>query len=566
MKSYLLLFWAIITGLSCSVQRGNVAEKSVPALNPSLDSRPNILWLVAEDLSPYLPMFGDSTVETPNLSWLASEGVCYDNFFSPAPVCAPARAAIATGMYPNRIGADHMRTGPWFMGKPTPQMLAMASENSPEGLIAYEAVPPPDVRMMSEYLRMAGYYCTNNAKEDYQFLKTETAWDESSPKAHWRNRAEGQPFFAVFNFMVTHESQIWAKAKDSLWIPEDMEVPVPPYLPDTEVGLKDMRRMYSNIKEMDFQVGKILQQLKDDGLLENTVIFWYSDHGGPLPRQKRLLYDSGLKVPMIIRFPEKQLAGQRDGRLISFIDLAPTVMSLSGIEPKAHFDGQAFLGKYMSNKERQYIFACADRFGPTTDNNRAARDKRFKYIKYYHPEKPMFLYVPYRDQMAIMQELYRLQDENKLTEAQAQWFRPTKPAEELFDTQADPHELRNLANDPAYAKKLKELREACLDWVKAIDDKNLKPEEDLIREFWPNMEQPATQPPVVHFTKNEISISCATPGASIGYQVLEPGQEAPSNRWMVYDKPFKTTGKKEILVIAHRIGYSPSEQVRQLIP
>jgi N-sulfoglucosamine sulfohydrolase len=521
---------------------------------------------VAEDLSPYLPMYGDSTVETPNLSWLAAEGICYDNFFSPAPVCAPARAAIATGMYPNRIGANHMRTGPWFMGKPTPQMLAVAGENSPDGLIAYEAVPPPEVKMMSEYLRIAGYYCTNNAKEDYQFLKPETAWDESGPKAHWRNRPAGQPFFSVINFGVTHESQIWAKAKDSLWIPEDMDVPVPPYLPDTEVGLKDIRRMYSNIKEMDFQVGKILQQLKDDGLLENTVIFWYSDHGGPLPRQKRLLYDSGLKVPMIIRFPEKQLAGKRDGRLISFIDLAPTVMSLADIEPKAHFDGQAFLGKYMSNKERPYIFACADRFGPTTDNNRAACDKRFKYIKYYHPEKTMFLHVPYRDQMAIMQELYRLRDEGRLTEAQAQWFRPTKPAEELFDTEADPHELRNLANDPAYAKKLKELREACLEWVKAIDDKNLQPEEDLIREFWPNMEQPATQPPVVHFSKNEINISCATPGASIGYQIIEPGKETPSNRWMVYDKPFNTMGKKEILVIAHRIGYSPSEPVRQLIP
>jgi N-sulfoglucosamine sulfohydrolase len=168
--------------------------------------------------------------------------------------------------------------------------------------------------------------------------------------------------------------------------------------------------------------------------------------------------------------------------------------------------------------------------------------------------------------MAIMQELYRLRDEGRLTEAQAQWFRPTKPAEELFDTEADPHELRNLANDPAYAKKLKELREACLEWVKAIDDKNLQPEEDLIREFWPNMEQPATQPPVVHFSKNEINISCATPGASIGYQIIEPGKETPSNRWMVYDKPFNTMGKKEILVIAHRIGYSPSEPVRQLIP
>ncbi|MCB0522513.1 MAG: sulfatase-like hydrolase/transferase [Lewinellaceae bacterium] len=558
MRSIFLCLW-IIVGQITFAQSGN---EKVFAPNPTFNSRPNILWLVVEDISPYLPMYGDSTVETPNLSWLASEGVCYDNVFSPAPVCAPARAAIATGMYPNRIGADHMRTGPWFMGNVTPQIMAMAAKNSPEGMIPYEAVPAPEIKMMSEYLRMAGYYCTNNAKEDYQFRKPETAWDESGPNAHWRNRAEGQPFFAVFNFEVTHESQIWAKANDSLWVPENLHVPVPPYLPDTEVGLKDIRRLYSNIKEMDHQVGEKLQQLKDGGLLENTVIFWYSDHGGPLPRQKRLLYDSGLKVPMILRFPNKQFAGQRDDHLISFIDFAPTVLSLAGIQPKEYFDGRAFLGKYRSDEERQYIFACADRFGPSTDNNRAARDKRFKYIKYYHPEKPMFLHVPYRDQMAIMQELYRLRDENKLTNIQAQWFRPTKPEEELFDTQADPHEIHDLANDPAYADKLKELRQACLQWVEDIDDQNLKPERELIQQIWPNMQQPATQSPVVNLNKNMASISCPTSGASIGYQLLEPGQE-PSGTWQVYKEPIKMDGKKEIAVIAHRIGYGPSEIIRK---
>lgn len=564
-----LLSLLLILGLACAAQNDPKAEKSTPAsgasINPALDFRPNILWLVAEDLSPYIPAYGDSTVATPNLSWLAAEGVCYDNFFSPAPVCAPARAAIATGMYPNRIGANHMRTGPWFMANVTPQIVAIATRNSPEGLIPYEAVPPPEVKMMSEYLRMAGYYCTNNAKEDYQFRKTATAWDESSNTAHWRNRAEGQPFFSVFNLEVTHESQIWAKAKDSLWVESDLAVPVPPYLPDTEVGLTDVRRMYSNIKEMDYQVGEILQQLKEDGLLEKTIIFWYSDHGGPLPRQKRLLYDSGLKVPMIIRFPEKQFAGLRDERLLSFIDFAPTVLSLAGIKPKAYFDGRAFLGESRSDEERQYIFACADRFGPTTDNNRAVRDKQYKYIKYYHPKKPMFLHTPYRDQMPIMRELYRLRDEGQLTEAQAQWFRQTKPEEELFDVLADPHEINNIANDPKYAEKLKELREACEQWVKAIDDKNLGAEEALIKQFWPNMDQPATELPLVTKTAQMVSLSCPTAGASIGYKMVERGADPGTDNWNVYIKPFKPIPGKDLVVIAHRIGYSPSEAVRQVM-
>lgn len=527
-------------------------------------AQPNILWLVVEDISSYLPMYGDSTIETPNLSRLAAEGICYDNVFAPAPVCAPARAAIATGMYPNRLGADHMRTGPWMMGEVTAQMKNIAAKNSPEGLVPYEAVPPAEVKMMSEYLRMAGYYCTNNVKEDYQFRKSLMAWDESSAKAHWRNREEGQPFFAVFNFEVTHESQIWQKAKDSLWVPEDLDVPVPPYLPDTELGKRDIRRLYSNIKEMDYQVGEVLKQLEDDGLLDQTIIFWYSDHGGPLPRQKRLLYDSGLKVPMIIRFPDKQNAGQRADELISFIDFAPTILSLAGIQPKAHFDGRAFLGDYADTQARDYIFACSDRFGPNTDNNRAARDKRFKYIRYYHPEKPMFQHTPYRDQMPIMQELYRLRDEGKLTEAQQQWFRSSKPQEVLFDTEADPHELHDLAGDPAYAEKLAELRNATLEWVKDVGDKNLQPEPELIREFWPNMEQPATATPTVKLNNQELSINCMTSGASIGYQILS--SEEASNTWKVYDKPIAVDTGQVLLVIAHRIGYVPSETVRITVP
>ncbi len=314
--------------------------------------KPNIIWLVAEDLSPLLPSFGDSTVETPNLSRLAEEGVRYTHVFSVAGVCSPSRAALATGMYPSGIGAHHMRT------------LYQQPAAKEKGIINYECVPPAEVKMVSQIMRENGYYCTNNSKEDYQFFPSKMAWDESSVYAHWRNRPWSQAFFSIFNFGVTHESNTWNPfgrpydletfpperdgedwwlrfqgVEKPLFVPEDLEVPIPPYLPSTETVVKDVRRVYSNIVEMDRHVGVILDQLEEDGLLDNTIVVWYTDHGGPLPRQKRLLYDSGLEVPMIIRYPDGRRAGEKDDRLISFVDFAPTLLSMAGVNPPEYMDG-----------------------------------------------------------------------------------------------------------------------------------------------------------------------------------------------------------------------------------
>lgn len=522
----------------------------------SLPNQPNILWLVAEDLSPYIPSFGDSTVQTPTLSRLAAEGICYDNFYSPSPVCAPSRAALSTGMYPTHIGANHMRTGPWYAGNISDKEAAERTKFMPEGISFYEAMPEAGIKMMSEVLRGVGYYCTNNAKQDYQYRPSVTAWDGQGKKAHWRNRAEGQPFFAVFNFEVTHESRIWRKAQDSLWIDSTIAINVPPYLPDTEVGRRDVRRMYSNIKEMDHQVGEVLKQLEEDGELENTIIFWYTDHGGPLPRQKRLLYDSGLKVPMIIRFPGKQMAGTRNDDLLSFIDMAPTAHSLAGIKPYEKLDGKAFLGEFKTREKRQYIRAAADRFDAQYDTNRAIRDKRFKYIKYYKPEKPMLLPVAYREQMAIMRELHRLDEAGELTPAQALWFRDTKPTEELFDTAADPHEVNDLAGDPAHKEKLEELRKECEKWVNSFEDTGMMPEVDLIKKLWPNGKASNTSKPVVKIEAGKISASSETVGATIGYKL---GNDPKT--WKVYNGPVAVAKGDTIQFIADRIGFRPSEVV-----
>lgn len=526
---------------------GSPPEKltKFPANQNKID-RPNILWLVAEDLSAIIPPFGDNTVATPNLTRLANEGVRFTQVFSSSGVCAPSRAALATGMYQNRIGAQHMRT-------------TNIANYGVEGLVPYEAVPPAYVKMHSEYFREAGYYASNNAKEDYQFQKTVTAWDDSSATAHWRNRAEGQPFFSVFNFGITHESQVWAQASNPLLVDEDLDVPIPPYLPATEIARSDIRRVYSNIVAMDRQVGDILGQLEEDGLLESTIIFWYSDHGGPLPRQKRLLYDSGIHVPLIIRFPDQYRAGQTDDQLISFVDFKSTALSLAGIQPPDYVDGRSFLGDYEDSMPREYVHAAADRFDSKYDMVRAVRDERFKYLRNFKPEIPYYLPLEYREQMPIMQELLRLRDSGTLNESQAQWFRESKESEELFDLENDPHELINLASNPLYDKKLAELRSELDRWIEQIDDKGFMPESELIESMWPGGRQPITASPIASRSTNDgpISLRSETAGASIGYQLLAEDQEL-SDSWLVYATPLTLGSGQTLVAIAHRIGFAPS--------
>lgn len=542
--------------------------------------RPNIVWLVAEDLSPILAPFGDSTVRTPNLERLAAEGVRFPNTFSTSGVCAPSRATLATGRYHNSIGAHNMRVL-W-----NTQILAQV------GLEPYEVVPPPDVRMMSEVLRANGYYCSNNDKTDYQFNPTITAWDENSPYAHWRNRALGQPFFAVFNFNITHESQVfephrfkllrydndfpadrekqpvrpYAEMQDSseweLFVPEDLEVPIPPYLPDTGPVRRDVRRVYSNIVELDRQLGVILQQLEADGLLDSTIIVFYGDHGGPLPRQKRQLYDSGLRVPMIMRFPGGWRAGEVDSQLVSFVDFAPATFALAGVERPDYLQGHAFLSSdwRAPANHRQYIHAAADRMDEHYDMKRAVRDHRFKYIRYFKTDRPFYLPVAYREQMVTMQELLRLRDEGQLDEYQAQWFRTTKPAEELFDTWTDPHELHDLARDPAYATKLAELRTECERWMKEIDDKGSVPEKELRDRFWPGGVQPVTAAPEVVNANGKVALRCSTAGASIGYRISNDGSTGET--WKIYSGPIELPAGAELEGQAQRIGYAPSPVIR----
>jgi len=562
------LLFSVIVNLSCQKNSGEDDQVSAP-----MQERPNILWLVTEDMGQYIPPFGDSTIQTPTLSRLAEEGVIFTNFYSTSGVCAPSRAGIATGMYPSSIGANHMRTG---------------SHTKQTGLSAYEAVPPAEVKMVSELLRMQGYYCTNNFKQDYQFRAPVTAWDENGPYAHWRNRTEGQPFFAIFNFTDTHESGLFepyghrhietrhyhagdtsyhwpngrmTEEETTKHIPKDLDFPIPPYLPDNDIVRRDMWKMYNNIAEMDKQVGAVLKQLENDGLLENTIIFFYGDHGGPLPRQKRLIYDSGLKTPLIVRFPNMENAGVSSENLQCFIDLAPTLLSLAGVEAPSYMQGQAFLGKHKAAENRKYIHAAADRFDEITDAIRAVKDQRFKYIRNYRPEQGYYLPVGYREQIPTMKELLRLRDEGELNSAQAQWFRESKPVHELFDCIADPHELNNLADDPAYKDKLDELSAEMDRWLADIGDQPELPEKDLITELWSGQDsKPTTAEPVVTARDGKIVIECVTKGASIGYRIIRNEKAIPA-AWSVYQQPFSMPENALLSVQAHRIGFEPSDMM-----
>ena len=533
--------------------------------------RPNVVWMVAEDLGPYIPPFGDSTVVTPNLDRLAKEGIRYTNVYSVSGVCSPSRAAIVTGMYPTSIGAHHMRT------------LSQQPAAKKKGIINYEVVPPQNVKMVSQILREKKYYCTNNHKEDYQFYKSVLAWDESSVFAHWRNRPDNMNFFSIFNFGVTHESNLWdpwyrqfdlkpfpPERSNEKWWEEfigidkpfyaspDINISVPPYLPDNEVVKNDIRRMYSNIVEMDNKIGLLIGQLEEDDLLDKTIIVFYSDHGGPLPRQKRLLYDSGIKVPMIIRFPNMHRAGEIDNRLISFVDFAPTLLSMVEIKSPDYYQGFAFEGIFKTGKDRKYIHAAADRFDEHYDRIRAVRDKRYKYLRNYHPDKPYYLPLEYRERMNTMQELLRMKEIGELTDTQLQWFRLTKPNEELFDVHKDPHEINNLAGKAGHHSKLIELREECDRWLTSTGDKGSIPEKELIKSFWPNNEQPVTMEPIINNRNGELTVSCNTIGAGIGYRNRDTDMH-PWVGWRIYSGPINVRKDEELEWIAHRIGFLPSK-------
>lgn len=456
---------------TCSALIAIVVLISIEVVPASAVERPNILWITCEDMSADLGCYGDAYARSPNIDRFATEGVRFTRCFSHAGVCAPSRSGIITGMYPCSIGSHHMRS---------------------------RITLPPDVKCFTEYLRSAGYYCTNNAKTDYNFETPKEAWDANSAKAHWRNRAKDQPFFAVFNLQVTHESQIRAAEevyqKNTARLTAEQrhdpaKAELPPYYPDTPAVRRDWARYHDNITAMDYQFADLLKELDDAGLADDTIVFFYSDHGRGLPRGKRWLYDSGTHVPLVVRWPEKLRAaatksdvlkpGTVNEELVAFVDLAPTVLSIAGVEIPNNLQGQAFLGAQQAEKPREYVYGARDRMDERVDFIRSVRDKRYKYLRNYEWWKPYAQNINYMNEMPTMKELRRLAAERKLTEPQKPFMAATKPREELYDCEADPYELKNSADDPAFRETLLRMRAAHEAWCSEIGDVGFLPETSL---------------------------------------------------------------------------------------
>ncbi|WP_010134472.1 sulfatase family protein [Ochrovirga pacifica] len=453
-----------------------VAAAIFSACTPAKEEKiehPNIVWITSEDNSKhYLKLFNDNGIETPNIEALASQGVIFDNAFSNAAVCSAARSTLISGVYGPKAASHYHRR--------------------------LQKVPMPNgVEMYPAYLKQAGYYTTNCFKEDYNIIKSDTVWDDSSKKATWRNRQPGQPFFHVFNINTTHESRIHFteedyKTKKTKANPDDYRVQ--PNHPQTNLFKFTNAWYRDKITQMDSELGAVVEELKKDGLMEDTFIFYFSDHGGVLPGSKGYINETGLEIPLVVYIPEKYKhlvnleAGTRNDGFVSFVDFGATLMSLAGIEIPKGIDGKPFLGKQVKAEElssRNEVFSYTDRMDEKYDMVRGYRIGKYKYLRNFMPMNFDGLMNNYRYKQLAYQEWSDLNASNELTSVQSQFFKP-KAVEALYDIEKDPFETNNLAKDPAYHNKLVEMRKALENKMNAINDLALYPEFHLIQKAFDN--------------------------------------------------------------------------------
>ena len=530
---------------------------------------PNLLLLVAEDLSPRIGAYGDSLAQTPSLDALAQQSVRFTKVFTTAGVCAPSRAALLLGQHQISFAAMHMRTSTGPAGE-------------------YLARPSATLKAFPELLRQAGYFTFTDNKLDYQFSGIRAGsgpfsiWDAQGPTAHWRQRKADQPFFGLINFMQTHESGVMRmdvsaystahaatqrmRKKGGLVaasVTDPSQVVLPPYYPDLPEVRRDMARHYDNVAAMDAQVASILQALEDDGLADNTIVIWTTDHGDGLPRAKRDLFDSGLRVPLLVRVPKalqhnlptskRWSAGSHDNRLVSFVDIAPTVLALAGVsvpsQVRAQWHGANFL-----NSRRNAVFASRDRIDEVMDRQRAVRDERFKYIRSWYPEVAGGHPLAYRDNLEMMQAMRSAYQDGRLNSTQAQWFEGAGE-EQLYDLHRDPHEVNNLAlkanTDGALGKQRARLRGMLVDWLARVGDTAVVAETKLRDSLLVAGEVPQTPTPQPTWHGSKLTLKDAE-NASIGYRFQE------DQPWRLYQTPIAVSSQS-VQVKAVRYGWRESQ-------
>ncbi|MCK9343631.1 MAG: sulfatase-like hydrolase/transferase [Massilibacteroides sp.] len=512
-------------------------------------NRPNILWIVSEDNTVLLNTYGDSHAKTPNIDALAKEGTVYEHTYGVSSVSAADRSTLITGMYSPCLGIQHMRS----------------------------TYPLPDfLHFYTEYIREAGYYCVNNWKEDFNTnYPSHKAWDETGKsaksyytnlcpeeerteegrallkKSRWENRKPGQPFFQIYNIMRTHESRLFLHPDSMTISPNDVEIP--PYIPDLPEERYDKALYYYRLEQMDKMLGVIVDRLKEEGLYENTIIFYYADNGGVLARSKRFYYENSLHVPLVIRFPKKYqyLAptkpGGREERLVSFVDFAPTMLSLLNIPIPAYMQGKPFLGEKMAAK-RKYVYAFCDRIGERIDMTRALRGERFKYIRNYMPQRPNGQHGCYMWEALGYQAWEKAWKEGKCNEVQSRFWLP-KPAEEFYDLQTDPYEIHNLANNPFFQNELDRFRKKYKEYELKMKDLSFLPEGMMVRRSAGKAPYSITHDPAFPYTELYDTADKASLGKAEDFDLMKERlthQEASIRYWALMGCALRPSQAKSI--------------------
>lgn len=533
---------------------------------------PNVLWISTHDINPHLGCYagiwpGAEQATTPTLDRLAADGLRFDKAMATAPVCAPARSSIMTGQFTTAIGTMHMRTS---------------------------AVPPDETVLLPQLFRAAGYHTTNNWFTDFQMEIPNPVFDACSTRAHWRDRLPGQSFFAMVHLLTTHESQIYLDearyGAATAHVPDDARVDpatvqLPPYHPDTEPFRTAWARYLDLICEMDHRVGEILADLESDGLADDTIVVFWSDHGLGLPGGKRWANEVGFREPLIVRWPGRIEPGTTVAQVVSTMDLAPTMLAMCGLPVPAHMHGQVLLDATgaVSDDLRPYAYSARDRMDEQLDASRSIRDDRFRYTRHLHPDRPAMSYLAYADHLATWAELRRLVKQEAmqdlsfgrpgslLTPAQRRVVDVHGCIDELYDLDADPFEERNLAGDPAYADDLSRLSAALDAWLDTVGDLGRLPEGELLERWRPGGVPRRTAPVTATWSAGEVTLACETPGAVVGWTPLGPDTPKPApdglpipiagfdddgRSWRLYGGAFRPDG--DVWAKAWRIGYEPS--------
>jgi arylsulfatase A-like enzyme len=400
-------------------------------------------------------------VHTPNIDKLAAEGVTFSQVFTTSPVCSPSRSALMTGMYQTSIGAHNHR-----------------SHRDDDYKL------PHPVRPLTDYFREAGFFTANVTKPAPGVKvrgKTDLniTVDKLFDGKHWNQRQQGQPFYAQINLPWTHRKFI--KNEQNPTDPE--KIVLPPYYADHPITRDDWALYYDTIGILDQNIGLIMKQLEEEGLLEKTIIFFFGDNGRPHFRGKQWLYEGGIHVPLVVRWPDKRKAGDVNEELVSAVDITATSLHLAGIKVPEYMQGQNFLGP--KGKYRDYVIAARDRCDETVDRIRCARTKKYKYIRNYYPERPYTQLNRYKEsEYPVLRLMKRLNAQKKLTPEQALFFASNRPPEELYDLQNDPHEVKNLAGNPKFDGKLIEMRQILDAWIEETGDQGGIPEDPSVVEFY----------------------------------------------------------------------------------